>query len=101
MKTSTSNSEENRGPVIAKDPNQYFLSRKLLYLCLGTLAFVAACFPTNIVAWIFLFELKDNQFNDVKDGSTILDNTNVTAQSKKLPEMTWHYVSSNQTVPVR
>ena len=99
MKNSKSNSKENRGPDIAKDPGKYFLNRKLLYLCLGTVAFVAACFPTNIVAWIY--SLKDNGFNDVKDASTIVDNTNVTIQGKKQLENTLDYVLSNQTEPVR
>ena len=34
-------------------------TKKVMYRCLGIAAFVAACVPANIVAWIYLFEAKD------------------------------------------
>ena len=34
-------------------------AKKIMYRCLGIAAFVAAFVPANIVAWIFLFEVKN------------------------------------------
>ena len=34
-------------------------AKKIMYRCLGIAAFVAAFVPANIVAWIFLFEKKN------------------------------------------
>ena len=38
--------------------SDYSSAKKIMYRCLGIAAFVAAFVPANIVAWIFLFEVK-------------------------------------------
>ena len=37
----------------------YLPTRKVIYRCLGIAAFVAACVPANIVAWIYLFDAEN------------------------------------------
>ena len=37
-----------------------FMNKKVLYLCLGSLAFIAACMPANIVAGVHLFQARAN-----------------------------------------
>ena len=37
-----------------------FRNKKLLYICLGSLAFIAACMPANIVAGVHLFQVRAN-----------------------------------------
>ena len=46
-------------------------AKKIMYRCLGIAVFVAAFVPANIVAWIFLFEVKN-----VDDISTSQSNKN-------------------------
>ena len=37
-----------------------FMNKKLLCICLGSLAFIAACMPANIVAGVHLFQVRSN-----------------------------------------
>ena len=44
------------GSNILRQLSYYLPTRKVIYRCLGLAAFVAACVPANIVAWIYLFD---------------------------------------------
>ena len=41
------------------------MNKKRLYLFLGSLAFIAACMPANIVAGVHLFQVRANDTGDM------------------------------------
>ena len=60
-----------------------FMNKKGLYLCLGSLAFIAACMPANIVAGVHLFQVRANDTGnmvppkqDVNDTQAVQNKTN-------------------------
>ena len=60
-----------------------FRNKKLLYICLGSLAFIAACMPANIVAVVHLFQARANDTGnmvppkqDVNDTQALQNKTN-------------------------
>ena len=47
------------GSNILRQLSYYIPTKKVIYRCLGIAAFVAACVPANIVAWIYLFDAEN------------------------------------------
>ena len=58
-----------------------YMNKKGLYICLGSLAFIAACMPANIVAGVHLFQVRANETGNMALPKQAINDTQL-AQNK-------------------
>ena len=52
-----------------------FMNKKQLYIFLGSLAFIAACMPANIVAGVHLFQVRANDTGNLALAEQAINDT--------------------------
>ena len=91
------------GSCVLRQLSYYRPTRKIVYRCLGIAAFVAACVPANIVAWIYLCDAENHSgisMSLTKANSSISDSvtggglvSNLTLEVINFIFLNDHYVS--------
>ena len=74
--------------------------KKLLYRFLGITAFLAACIPANIVAWVYLIESQGSDDNGMNPLSSVTIHTNATSTEENKMDESMLLPSSNPTTTV-